>query len=225
MPPIKLSVTSHLGNFDLEYSQLEEADRKKILEESCSIIEDKLADMKFLGEFTWNGKQAFYNDEPGGGSEKLYAYQGDHLKDGFSVSLDAGAYNFIIENSKEVYSTKYKFNLFELLWDGFGPYRVPTRISHSNEEQTAYYMRTKKMKQKFYSVGGPFIKTDNANLMTFYYRYQSQWYYNISDRQGMAPSLTSKFRDYIHTAISRGIDEAIERTMPSDVYEIMRGTA
>lgn len=220
---ISISVASRLGGFDLEYSQLDEQERAKILQDACKIIEGKLADMKYLTEFMWGGKQAFYNDEPGGGSGKLYAYQGDHLKDGFSVALDAGSKNFLIENSKEVYSSKYKFNLFELLWDGFGPYRVPTRISHSNEEQTAYYMRTKKMQKKFYSVGGPFIKTDNANLMTFYYRYQSQWYYNIEERRGMAPSLNTKFREYINRAVSRGIDEAIEKSMPGDVYEIMRG--
>ena len=132
---VTLSVTSHLGGFDLEYSNLDTKERLQILQEACPLIEKKLADMKYLSEFTWDGKQAFYNDEPGGGSNKIYAYQGEHLKDGFSVILDAGASNFIITNDKMVYSSKGKFNLFELLWNKFAAYRVPMRIAHSSQEQ------------------------------------------------------------------------------------------
>jgi len=46
--------------------------------------------------------------------------------------------------------------------------------------------------------------------MTFYWRYKSSWFYNVSRREGINDSLHSKFKEYILQAILYGIERAIE---------------
>jgi hypothetical protein len=220
---VTFSVASHLGGFDLEYSQLEETERLKILEDSCDIIEKKLADMKYLSEFTWAGKQAFYNDESNESWSFKAAAPDYHLADNFTVWLTEGATNFEITNSKEVYSSKGKYNLFELLWYGFGPWRANKTYHMIDPIKKAYYMRTKKMRTKMWAMNGPMIEADVR--ISFYYRYASQWFYKLTERKGMDSSLVTKFHTYIDRAISRSIEEAIALNTTEDTYELMRGTA
>lgn len=218
---VTLSVASHLGTFDMEYFNLEEKDRLKILEDACGIAEKKLADMKYLSEFSWGGKQAFYNDE----SEESWSFKAPasdyHLSDNFMVWLDAGARNFEISNSKEVYSSQNRYNLFELLWDGFGPWRANMTYYKLSKESKAYYMRTKKMRTKMRAMNGPMVEADTR--ISFYYRYEGRWFYKMHERRGMDPSLVSKFRLYIDRALSRSIEEAIELNTTESAYALMRG--
>ena len=177
--------------------------------------------MKYLGEYEWEGIQAFYNDK----SDESWSFSrpapGDHLSDQFMVWLDAGARNFEIANSKTVYSSKGKYNLFELLWYGFGPWRASMTYHKIDKEDKAYYMRTKKMRRKMRAMNGPMVEADTR--ISFYYRYAGRWFYKLHERKGMASGLISKFHTYITRAISRGIEEAIELNTSEDVYTLMRG--
>jgi hypothetical protein len=138
------------------------------------------------------------------------------------IWLNAGASNFEIANPKEVYSSQGRYNLFELLWDGFGPWRSPRTYRKLDRETKAYYMRTKKMQRKMRAMNGPMVEADIR--ISFYYRYNSRWYYNLTERRGMNPSLVTKFRMYIDRALTRSIEEAIEANTTQDTYELMRGT-
>jgi hypothetical protein len=204
---VYLSVTSHLGGYDLVYSELVESDREQMLSIACDIMQDKLSDMKYLSEFTNMGKQAFYDDETGG--DKSYATTGwsDHLCDHFVVVLDSGAKNFIVYNDKTVSSSRGQYNLFELLWYGFGPWSANRTPKFPSKEQFAYGERTKKSYKKFHAIGGPLVDVDVR--INFYYRYAGKNFYNMTSRKGMSSGLVTKFHQYIDTAMSRSIEESL----------------
>lgn len=206
---VTLSVASHLGGFDLIYSELDEKDRESMLEDSCLIIEEKLSDMKYLSEYEHLGKQAFYNDESQGSKEHIYHGSSDHLCDHFVVVLDAGYKNFVLYNDKSVSSSKGTYNLFELLWYGFGPWSASYIPKSASRDLYAYHARTKKMYKKLYAIGGPLADVDTR--ISFYYRYAGKHFYNMTSRKGMSSGLVTKFHQYIDRAITRGIQEAIEQ--------------
>jgi hypothetical protein len=60
-----------------------------ILLDAAPIIEERLGDPQYLKLWTWNGKQAFYDDERGGVKETRGGFTsrgyGDHLKNQFHV--------------------------------------------------------------------------------------------------------------------------------------------
>lgn len=211
---VTLPVVNFLGGKSRNFFLLAEGTRTTILQDACSKIENKLADMRYLREFSWMGQQAFYNDMPGGHKEKgpdpAYRYKGgvfaDHMKDQFYISLDATAENFLISNAKEVHSSKKSFNLFELIWYKFGPYSVPKKLHATSIEQVLWYKRTKAMEKKMYRE----LDTSTDYKMNFYNRYFGRRYYQMTERRGMDSSLHDKFKLYIHTAFSRGLDDAIE---------------
>ena len=187
-----------------------------MLNSACPIIEHRLSDMAYLGQFTWWGKQAFFDDET---NPQLDI--GDHLKDDFTVTYDGTA--FLISNSKTVTGASGKpINLFEdLLYPGFGEYHVPTtKLSKMRgimgEERYAYETRTKKQRKSFER------KLFKGNLMTYYYRYAGVWFYNQSKRGGMNTSLVSKFHDYIDGAIRYGVEKALKSKVGEDEVDVVR---
>lgn len=199
-----------------EFTDLRQQEKDDLLESACPIIEHRLSDMAYLGQFTWLGSQAFFNDSS---NPKLDI--GDHLKDDFTVTYDGTA--FLISNSKTVSGARGKpINLFEkLLYPGFGEYHVPKgKLSAMRgmmgEERYAYETRTKKqrkaLEQKLYK----------GNLMTYYYRYAGVWFYNQSKRGGMNESLVSKFHDYIDGAIRYGVEHALKSKVGEDEVEVVR---
>jgi len=203
------------------FDTLEAAERTAILIDACTLIEQKLADSDYLRLYTHMGKQAFYNDH----EQDLFSHAGYHLSDNFYVFINQSETNFIIGNHKEVYGRGgLTLNLFDqLLWPGFGPYRVPTKIGVTSEELEKYYMRTKKMTRQFYKIGGPLINTDESQLMSFYYRYAGKSFYNMSERKGMDDGLHTKFRAYITKAVELGLKEAIEKNLGQAATEVMGG--
>jgi hypothetical protein len=198
-----------------EFTDLRQQEKDNMLESACPIIEQRLSDLAYLGQFTWYGFTAFYDDSP-------ERFQETHLKDNFSVEYDGTA--FQISNSKSVSGATGKpINLFEqLLYPGFGPYSVPTTNrsamrARMGEERYAYETRTKKQRKAVE------MKLYKGNLMTFYYRYHGMWYYNRSKRAGMNTSLHSKFKEYIDGAIRYGVEAALKLQIGEDDYEAARG--
>jgi hypothetical protein len=172
----------------------------KVLEEACPIIERRLSDPDYLNDFTWDGKQAFYNDEPGGKKE-IKGMGGYHLVDNFSAVPETGAGGWgriHISNPKEVTSRRGKWNLFDdLMYPGWGAYSIPDKPQN---------MITDKHKLSNYNRDTEVL----VKPMTFYWRYKSSWFYNVSRREGINDSLHSKFKEYILQAILYGIERAIE---------------
>ena len=199
-----------------EFTDLRQQEKDDMMESACPIIEQRLGDMSYLGQFTWWGSQAFYNDDDGKNSDN-----GNHLKDNFNVEYDGTA--FLISNSKTVSGASGKpINLFEnLLYPGFGEYRVPTTNRSKmrgmmGEERYAYETRTKKqrklLEQKLYK----------GNLMTYYYRYAGLWFYKQNKRGGMSESLVSKFHEYIDGAIRYGVEHSLKSKVGGDDVEVIR---
>lgn len=172
----------------------------KVIEEACPFIEQRLADPDYLNDFTWNGKPAFYNDEPGG-TKEIKGMGGYHLVDNFSAVPETGAGGWgriLLSNPKEVTSRRGKWNLFDdLMWPGWGAYSIPDRPER---------MITDKHKLSNYNRDTEVL----VKPMTFYWRYKSTWFYNVSRREGINDSLHSKFKEYILQAILYGIEKAIE---------------
>jgi hypothetical protein len=207
----------YLGSLLGEFQLMDESERTRIFEEACPFIERKLADMRYLKEFSWQGKQAFYNDDTGNADSTASL---DHLKDSFKVSTNG--INFFIWNDREVHSSKGSYNLFELLWKGFGAYRVPRTSTKLSNEQIAYYMRTKKMTRELTKFGGLWNQPA-GNTMTFYNRYWGKWYYKMQERKGMSEGLVTKFHSYIEGAIEVGVQESMKSLVSADSYELMGG--
>ena len=172
----------------------------KVMEEACPIIERRLSDPDYLNDFTWDGKQAFYNDEPGG-TKEIKGMGGYHLVDNFSVVPETGAGGWgriHISNPKEVTSRRGKWNLFDdLMYPSWGAYSIPDKPQN---------MITDKHKPSNYNRDTEVL----VKPMTFYWRYKSSWFYNVSRREGINDSLHSKFKEYILQAILYGIERAIE---------------
>lgn len=222
--PVVFLAESYLGDKYDEFIMLEDSQKEEIFREACSLIEETLADMQFLNRYEWEGKQAFYNDEPGGEKE-TYAQRlsANHLKDSFSVRYDGR--NFLISNPKMVESSQGSYNLFEdLLWPSFGPYFVPQNIRRKRKvspEMEAYLTRTKKGMRQF--MAQQEASTFVGNLMTFYNRYKGKWFYNMKSRGGMDSGLHDKFKTYIYDAIERGIDKSMQSIIEEEEYDLMRG--
>jgi len=174
----------------------------KVMEEACPIIERRLSDPDYLNDFTWDGKQAFYNDEPGG-TKEIEGMGGYHLVDNFSVVPETGAGGWgriHISNPKEVTSRRGKWNLFDdLMYPSWGAYSIP--------DKPQGMARGKHKISSFLTVQQQMI---DIKPMTFYWRYKSSWFYNVSRREGINDSLHSKFKEYILQAILYGIERAIE---------------
>lgn len=219
--PQDFPVRTYLHEMSDNFDSLEAGERTDILIDACTIIEEKLADSDYLKLYTHNGKQAFYNDHP----ESLWSHAGFHLSDNFYVFIDQTETKFIIGNHKTVYGKNgLTLNLFDqLLWPGFGRYRVPTKVNVTSEELEKYYMRTKKMTKQFYKIGGPLIQPDDNKLMSFYYRYAGKSFYNMVERRGMDDGLHTKFRAYITKAVELGLKEAIERHVGKEATELLGG--
>lgn len=230
--PVTFFAESYLGDKYDEFVMLESSQKEQILQEACSFIEETLADMGFLGRYDWEGKQAFYNDEPGGEAETYsQRMSANHLKDSFVVKFDGR--NYLISNPKMVSSSQGSYNLFEdLLWPSFGPYYVPQgwkkenkgafqRMMRVSPEMRAYLTRTKKGLRKFEAEreGDTFV----GKLMTFYNRYKSKWFYKMKYRGGMDTGLHDKFKTYIYDAIEQGIDKSMQSIIEEEEYELMRG--
>jgi hypothetical protein len=189
---------------------------ERILLEACPIIEERLANSKYLKQFTWNGKQAFYDDEPFGKREiRTKGAESQHMVMQFHVTPNVGAKGyggFVIHNDKEVYSSHGKFNLFDLLWYGFGPYIGPDpykkfeRLSYTEIAQMGWRRRKK-------WVHGTTIYHETP--MNFYYRYAGKWFYNRTKRGGFTPSLHDKFKEYIMGAVEYGIEMAVKNIIES----------
>lgn len=184
---------------------------ERVLLEACPIIEKRLSDPRYLRLWTWNGKQAFFDDEPGGVKDiRGLASKGDHLKDQFHAmpNIGSGGYGgFVLYNDKDVYSRRGKFNLFDLLWYGFSSYTVPKpekkyrRLTLTEINQMSWAQRREWRR-------GTTIYTETP--MTFYYRYASQWFYKRTKRGGFTPSLHDKFKQYIIGAVEYGLKMAIK---------------
>lgn len=219
--PQEFPVRTYLHEMADTFDTLEAEQRTQILIDACTLIEQKLAESDYLRLYTHNGKQAFYNDH----EEDLFSHAGYHLSDNFYVFIDQTETNFIIGNHKTVYGRGgLSLNLFDqLLWPGFGRYRIPTKINVTSEELEKYYMRTKKMTKQFYKMGGPLVQTDDSKLMSFYYRYAGKSFYNMAERAGMNDGLHTKFRAYITKAVELGLKKAIENNVGEETTEIMGG--
>jgi hypothetical protein len=174
----------------------------KVIEEACPFIEQRLADPDYLNDFTWDGKPAFYNDEPGG-TKEIKGMGGYHLVDNFSAVPETGAGGWgriHLSNPKEVTSRRGKWNLFDdLMYPGWGAYSIP--------DKPQKMLRGSHKRESFLTVQQQMI---DIKPMTFYYRYKSAWFYNVSRREGINDSLHSKFKEYILQAILYGIEKAIE---------------
>jgi hypothetical protein len=193
---------------------------RQVLSEACPIIERRLGDPNYLRQFTHMGKQAFYNDEPGGQKELIGLFstgqrKGDHMVNQFKVipHVAAGGYgSFEITNSKVVYSRRYgKINLFEWLWKGFGPWVAKTTTVHMRLSQSAIWQRSWAQRRSWRR-GYTFY---NENPMTFYYRYGGKWFYKLRSRRGMDEGLVDKFHNYVFGAIEYGIEKAIRNIVES----------
>jgi hypothetical protein len=186
-----------------------------IYEEACPLIEKRLADYDHLSKYNWNGMQAFYDDERGGrqmtkggltrgGFSGLSAY-GDHLKDQFIV-VGSEAGGFEITNTKTVSSSRGNYNLFDLLWHGWGAYSAGQRMSGIATANELKRIKGMSREEKdTYAVNMGYSKP-----MTYYYRYMGQWFYRCKSRGGFTPSLHDKFKRYILDAVDWGIEQAMK---------------
>jgi len=177
----------------------------QVLEGACPLIEERLSDPRYLDQFQWNNKQAFYNDEPGGIKETTKT-RGDHMVDHFFAvpEVAAGGWGAIhLGNTKEVHSSRGTWNLFdELLFPGFGAYAIPTQSVRMEKgaNKKENYMKNIVV---------------NVRPMNFYYRYKGQFFYNASKRGGFTDSLHSKFKEYIYGAILYGIENSLQNIIES----------
>jgi hypothetical protein len=198
---------------------------ERVLAEACPIIEKRLGDPTYLRQWTHRGKQAFYNDEPGGIGETMGIFSsglraGDHMVNQFHVApvLSAGGYGgFEITNDKNIYSKKYgKMNLFDLLWKGFGAYTAPSykkfeRLDYRYVMWLSQQSKSSRLRKKWKT--GITMYTEPP--MTFYYRYASKWFYKLKSRKGMDTGLKDKFHMYVMGAIEYGLDIAIKNIVES----------
>lgn len=213
--PQTFSIVTHLHEMSDSFFMLDEKDRDAILTRACEIIEGKLADSDYLRRYTWNGQQAFYNDAAVGTS----IAKGNHLVDQFYCSYDMTHTNLYLSNPKTVRGAHGEINLFDqLLWPGFGRYRVPTLLRSPTKEEILRGSR--RFHRQFYKAGSPLVIPE-GRLMSFYCRYVGKHFYNVVERNGMDPSLHSKFKDYIIKAIEEGLKEAIEENVGGDMAEMM----
>lgn len=198
-------VVEKLEQFIMDDKDIEE----KIIQNACHLIEERLASMQNLRAYTYKGKQAFYDDR------EFNTY---HLKDAFFVEYDGQ--NFDITNNKVVFGANgSSYNLFEMLWEGFGPYRVPTPTHHIAQKQPelfAYMTRTKKMesKLKFMNLSG--------KPMRYYYRYGGIMIKYALTRKGMSGELVNKFQVYIEDAIRQGVEDSVKEII-GDQYNQFSG--
>ena len=197
-----------------------------ILLDAAPIIEARLGDPRYLKQWTWNGKQAFYDDEPGGVKETRGGFMsrgyGNHLKNQFHVrsSVSKGIWQGIeLTNDKEVRSSKGKFNLFELLWHGFGPYNAG-EPRWEREWKSMTELNQMNWKQRRSWEQGKLVYAERP--MNFYYRYASRWFYKKTKREGFTPSLHSKFKQYIMGAVEYGIQMSIKNMIERKGDEVMR---
>jgi hypothetical protein len=181
-----------------------------LIEEACPIIEARLADPNYVRSWTWEGKQAFYDDERygvkeirGGIFSKGY---GDHLKNQFHATPGEGYMGIEITNDKEVTSSRGTFNLFELLWHGFGPYTA-SKLKQPEGSYSQWLLKQSKRAQRRLRRE---LTVYTAQPITFYYRYKGMWFYKLQKRKGFTPSLHSKFRQYITGAVEYGFQRALE---------------
>ena len=193
---------------------------QQVLSEACPLIEKRLGDPVYLRNFSHMGKQAFYNDEPGGDKEIRGIFStgqvtGDHLANQFHVipHVAAGGFgSFEIKNSKYIYSKRYgKINLFDWLWKGFGPYTQTSERKYYKIGPGEYKSMSRADKRRWKQ--GRVMYTENP--MTFYYRYASKWFYSMHKRGGMDEGLVTKFHNYVFGAVEWGIEKAIENILES----------
>lgn len=194
---------------------------KRVLSEACPLIEKKLGDPNYLRNFSHMGKQAFYDDEPFGDKETrgLFATGqrvGDHMVNQFKVvpHVAAGGYgSFEIINNKSIYSKKWgRINLFDWLWNGFGPYTSTVVKVYERLSQTEIWQRSWAQRRSWRR-GTTFYAT---KPMTFYYRYGSKFFYNLRSRRGMDPGLVDKFHNYVFGAVEWGMEEAIKNILETE---------
>jgi len=205
------AIESFLGDSNVEFEALDGSDRTSVLESTCGILEKKLADMDYLAQFTWNGMQAFYDDDPN--DFNRFSRKGfSHLKDEFTASIDPSETVIYLWNTKTVNGKRGSINLFDqLLWPKFGSYRVPhTDIGNFPEEMAKYYGRSQKMQRRMNQLKRELTE---QKPMTFYYRYEGKRFFNVMERGGMNDSLHEKFKEYIHKAIRESLKEAILEKM------------
>ena len=191
---------------------------RQVLSVACPIIEKRLGDPGYLRNFSHVGKQAFYNDEPGGKKEArgLFAsgqITGDHMVNQFHVipHVAAGGYgSFEIKNDKIIYSKRYgKINLFEWFWKGWGPWVAKTSTTHTRISETE--RRQMNWSQRRANERGKTFYHENP--MTFYCRYGGKWFYKLRSRRGIEDGLVDKFHNYVFGAIEYGIENAIKNIM------------
>jgi hypothetical protein len=189
---------------------------EKVLLEAAPIIEHRLGDSRYLRQWTWNGKQAFFDDEPGGVKDiRSFSNKSNHLAFQFHVTpnVQASGYGgFVLHNDKEVSSRHGKFNLFDLLWYGFGPYIGPTPVKKFNRLSLTEINQMNWKQRRAWRTGTTFYLEPP---MTFYYRYAGKWFYKRTKRGGFTPSLHDKFKQYIVGAIAYGIQNSIKNIIDS----------
>lgn len=209
--PVTFSPLKFMSAINQRYSHHRELEGQhvlsKIFEEAAPLIEKRLASPEHLKQYTWLGKQAFYDDERAGMKEirggMLSPGYGDHLKDQFIVIPHESGEGFEITNTKTVRSSLGKYNLFELLWHGWGAYRIPPPVVSSLFKGKQKGAPLNKDVGKYY-----FIKP-----MTYYYRYAGSWFYNAKSRAGFTPSLHDKFKQYVMDAVDWGVEHAIKNML------------
>lgn len=215
---------NYLGGIEDEFFTLAESVQQQIFYEACDDIEDILADMEHLNGYEHQGQRAFYNDmipdfahRSATKETKFDKRYSNHLVNSFIVTFDGQ--NFLITNTKYVEGANGKnYNLFEdLLWPGFGPYYVTSKVMKANTNYSRYRTRTRKGLEKFSRE----MEVFNGNLMTYYYRYGNRWFYKQRKRGGMDRSLVNKFHKYVEDAISKGILKAMGRIVPEPVNQMM----
>jgi len=216
---LKGELNQHLSKKNKVLSDVRLTER--VLLEACPYIEERLCDPKYLKQFTWLGKQAFYNDEPGGVKETRGAFYstgnvGNHLIKQFRVTVNvgtAGYGGFVIHNDKTVYGREgHSYNLFDLLYNGFSSYMQPEPMRKYKRISTEELWQMNWQQRRAWKHGQRMFQQPP---MTFYYRYASRWFYNKTKREGMSSSLNTKFKRYIYGAIEYGIQMAIQNIIES----------
>jgi hypothetical protein len=184
---------------------------RRVYEEACPLIEKRLASYEHLRKYDWVGKQAFYDDERGGikeirGGIRSKGY-GDHLKDQFIVTTDTEG-GFDITNTKTVSSSKGTYNLFELLWHGWGRYNVKQPMGGMTSSQLKRLASMSREEKEAYVMSMGY-----DSPMHYYYRYAGSWFYNAKSRGGFTPSLHDKFKRYVYDAVDWGVEQAMKNIM------------
>ena len=200
---VKLIAERYLADEMRDFVIYDKSVREKVFSDACPLIEEYLASMNHLSAYEWLGKQAFYNPD-----------STTHLKDGFHVFFDGK--NFEVSNWTLVPGARGSlYNLFDLLWEGFGPYESPTMLQYKqwdlrDPEVLAYLTRTKKMTARVLS-GVSVVK------MTYYYRYPGIMIRYATRRGGMDTGLVSKFQLYVEDAIRKGIRDSIKNNLGDNI--------